>query len=406
MLEKSFELRFFLKKPVEMHKMMCPVYARITIDGIAREFSVKQEWPPEMWDQPACRASSGSKDAKKLNAYLDRVTSSVIDARREVMERGGEVTALAIKDMLFGKGEDGRMVLEVFTAHNKRMEELRDIDYAGRTIQRYVTTLNHTRAFIRWKFGAEDVALRMLDYDFICDYEFWLKSVQRCGHNTTMKYLTNFKKVIIQCVKRGWIGKDPFYGFRFSKRETERVFLDREDINRLTRKSFSKGKLFLVRDIFLFSCYTGLAYADVKLLKRGHIAEGIDGEQWISISRQKTGTPTRLPVLPQAMEIIQRYTGHERCRADNAVLPVFSNQKMNAYLKEIAADCGINKQLTFHTARHTFATTVTLTNGVPLETVSKMLGHTSIRHTQHYAKVIDFKISSDMRDLRSRLGAI
>jgi len=380
------------------------VYARITVNGAAREFSTGQRWSEERWDQQVCRATSGRADSKKLNSYLDLVTSNVIDAKRRLMERNSEITAAAIREMLFGGTGGGRTVLGVFAGHNRKMSELEGIEYAARTVQRYVTTFNHTGAFIKWKFAADDISLGSVDYGFVCDYEFWLRSVRKCSHNSTMKYLSNFKKIVTQCLKRGWIDRDPFASFRFSNREVERVFLDGAEISRLSEKRFSIERLSLVRDIFLFSCYTGLSYADVKLLKRPQIAQGIDGEQWISVRRQKTGAPSRLPLLPQAMEIVRRYQEHERCPADGPVLPVFSNQKMNAYLKEIAAVCGIDRELTFHAARHTFATTVTLTNGVPIETVSRMLGHKSIKHTQHYARIVDLKVSADMKALKSKLA--
>jgi integrase len=217
-----------------------------------------------------------------------------------------------------------------------------------------------------------------------------------------MKYLANFKKVVLICVKKGWIHKDPFQGFKLAKREVERPFLTESELREISSKQFATERHNYVKDIFLFSCYTGLAYADVKKLNRIEIAVGVDGEQWIFTKRQKTETATRVPLLPEALQILNRYEDHPQCINEGKILPVLSNQKMNAYLKEIADVCGINKNLTFHIARHTFATTVTLSNGVPMETVSKMLGHKNLRTTQHYAKILDKKVSEDMLALRNK----
>ncbi|WP_353718732.1 site-specific integrase [Dyadobacter sp. 676] len=190
-----------------------------------------------------------------------------------------------------------------------------------------------------------------------------------------------------------------------AKREVEPGFLTENELEKLISKTIVVKRIALVRDIFVFSCFTGLAYVDVRNLRRSAIVKGVDGKDWIVTRRQKTDVPTRLPLLQQARNVIEQYGNHGSGvnSPDELVLPVLSNQKMNAYLKEVADICGITKTLTFHTARHTFATTVTLTNGVPLETVSKMLGHKSLRQTQHYAKIIDLKVSKDMDLLEKNL---
>ena len=185
-------------------------------------------------------------------------------------------------------------------------------------------------------------------------------------------------------------------------KEVERDFLTEEELNRIYNKRFSSERLTLVKDIFIFSCYTGLAYIDVKGLKKDHIGIGIDGEKWIFKNRQKTDTKSKIPLLPIAEELVQKYTNHPKCINEDSILPILSNQKMNGYLKEIGDLCDIPKKITFHMARHTFATSVTLTNGVPIETVSKMLGHKNIQTTQHYAKILDKKVSEDMIILRNK----
>jgi site-specific recombinase XerD len=203
----------------------------------------------------------------------------------------------------------------------------------------------------------------------------------------------------------GWLNKDPFTNYKSKVKEVERVYLTEEEIQTIINKDFKIERVGMVRDIFVFSCFTGLAYIDVKQLTKNHIGLGIDGDKWIFKNRQKTDTASKIPLLPMAQEIINKYENHPVCINEDRLLPIFSNQKMNAYLKEIADICEINKDLTFHIARHTFATTVTLSNGVPLETVSKMLGHTSLKTTQHYAKILDRKISEDMMILKSKFAS-
>jgi integrase len=217
-----------------------------------------------------------------------------------------------------------------------------------------------------------------------------------------VKYIKNFSKIIKICLANDWLIKNPFSNYKSKIKDVERVYLSEEEIQRILKKEFKLVRLSLVRDIFLFSCFTGLAYIDVKNLTKSHINLGIDGEQWIFTHRQKTESASKIPILPVTQTIIDKYKNHPQSSNQEKLLPVLSNQKMNAYLKEIADVCEIEKELTFHIARHTFATTVTLTNGVPLESVSKMLGHKNIKTTQHYAKVLDRKVSDDMKILKEK----
>lgn len=276
-------------------------------------------------------------------------------------------------------------------------------EYAESTLKKFKTTLKQTRIFIQWKYAQDDIAIRDLNYEFIADFTYWLKTTRNCNQNSVIKYVKNIKKIVLDCIKKGWLQRDPFIGFKLARKEVIIVPLSQEDLTALQEKEFHIARLKLVRDIFLFSCYTGLAYVDVCNLRHEQIVKGFDGEQWIMTCRKKTEAPTRVPLLPQALRILEAYKHHPRCADGRYVLPVLTNQKMNAYLKEIADLCSITKRLTFHIARHTFATTVTLGNGVPIETVSKMLGHKTLKQTQHYAKVMDIEISQDMQMLRGKL---
>jgi len=407
MIEQSFGLLFYLKKPAGFVKGEVTIYLRITVDGQSAELSTKRKCDPLRWNQHAERMTGSKDTVKNLNAYLDTLKEKVYEIKRKLIEHNKPITAVTIRDILSGREvsyDKPRMLLEIFQHHNDQLAALVGKGYAPGTLTRYTTSLKHTRSFIEWKYKVSDLDIRKLDYEFISEYEFWLKSTRNCDHNTTMKYLANFRKIVKKCLQNGWLARDPFMGFSMAKKEVERHALSMEELQSIGNKSFEVERISQVRDIFLFSCYTGLAYADVKKLKRSEITSGVDGGKWIFSRRQKTNTLSRIPLLPKALEILDRYATHPQSLLSDRVLPVLSNQKMNAYLKEIADLCGVHKRLTFHIARHTFATTITLSNGVPIETVSNMLGHKNIRTTQHYAKIVDNKISTDMKKLMEKLG--
>ncbi len=404
MLEKSFALLYFLKQSKNEGSKKY-IYLRITVDGHPVEVSTKKQWWENRWDQNIGRANGTKPDAQELNFFLSTLENKVFQARQKLIEDDELITAEAIRDLVTGK-DTRKMILEVFADHNKQMEALVGRDYADGTLERYETSLEHTKAFIQWQYQVNDLYIRKLDHFFIEQYAFWLKTVRNCNHNTTMKYLSNFKKIVLICVKNKWLPGDPFTNFKMTKREVIREPLSEWELQAMIDKDFENDRLNHVRDIFVFSCYTGLAYADVKKLKRSEINMGVDGEQWIFTPRQKTDTPCPIPLLPVALQLLEKYAHHPKCVNQDRVLPVLTNQKMNAYLKEIADLCGIKKVLTFHLARHTFATTICLSNGVPIETVSKMLGHSTIKQTQHYAKILHIKISADMASLRTKYAVV
>jgi len=403
MLEKSFSILTHLKKP-KFYKSGDPyqLYLRITVDGIATEISTKRTWDIVRWNKRSGRAVGTKEDARSINSFLEIMTTKVHDARRHLIDANKEVTSTAIKNYLLGI-DDRKLILREFQFHNEQIKALVPEEYSRGTLDLYERTLLHVQRFIQWKYKAEDMDIRKLDYEFISQFSFWLKTERKCQHNTTIKYLTYFKKIVLLCVKRRWLQQDPFAEFSLAKKENDRPFLTDNELSRISQKQFSTERLSVVRDIFLFSCFTGLAYADVLKLKQSEIVNGFDGEEWICTTRQKTSSASKVPLLPQALSIVRKYTDHPACKIKGAVLPILSNQKMNAYLKEIADTCGIQKNLSFHIARHTFATTVTLSKGVPIESVSKMLGHKNLKQTQHYAKILDNKVSSDMLLLKKRL---
>lgn len=401
-MNKTFNLLFFIKKNKIRTNGTAPIYLRITIDGKAAEIAAKRYIDPKKWDNKSQKSVGNSQEAKTLNSYLKTLEQQVYDFHYLMLKEEDFVTAESLKSKLLGTDVTTRMLIPIFQDHNDKVEALIGQDFAPGTLERYKTSLKHTQEFLHWKYKISDIDITKIDHAFIMDYDFWLRSVRKCANNTAVKYIKNFKKIMRLCMANGWLSKDPFLGYKAKIKEVERPYLTKEEIQAAYEKEFASDRLNQVRDIFLFSCYTGLAYVDVVKLSKSHINIGIDGEKWIFTNRQKTGTSTRVPLLPIAQELILKYEDHPECVNLNVLFPVLSNQKMNSYLKEIANVCGINKELTFHIARHTFATTVTLSNGVPIESVSKMLGHKNLKTTQHYAKILDKKVSDDMAVLRGK----
>ena len=401
-MEKNFGCLFYLKKATKNQTGEIFIYLRITVDSTSTELSTKRKCLKESWNVQAGRVHGKTDYARNVNAYLDTFQQKVFEAKRKLIELDIEVTPLAIKDLMLGNSikKHKHMLIELFKRHNEQVKILVGKEYAQGTYQIFNRTLNHTVDYLDHYLKVTDIDINKLDYDFIKEFEFWFKSVRKCDHNTTMKYLSCFKKIIVHCVKSGKLQRDPFLGFSLARREVEKQALTESQLQAIARGNFGPPRLKLVRDIFVFCCFTGLAYADVQKLKRSEIIEGSNDELWIITKRQKTDVTSRIPLLPTALEIINRYKNNKECELKGTVLPVLTNQKMNSYLKEIADACGIHTNLTFHIARHTFATTVTLSNGVPIETVAKMLGHRNLKTTQHYAKILDKKISDDMRRLK------
>ncbi len=334
MLEKSFTILFYPKKPKKDQKGPIPIYLRITVDGVPKELSMKRTFDPQRWNKDAGRAIGSKEDARSLNVFLDMVQAKVYDARRKLIESGTQVTSSGLMEIVSGQDQRGKMLLMLFQEHNDRMKSLIGKGYAKGTYKRFETAYKHTQSFIRWKYKQDDINIYALNSDFVNELSYWFKTVRQCGHNTTMKYITNIKKVVLMCVDKGLLTKDPFASFNLSLEENEPVFLTKEELQRIIRKDVGSSRLESVRDIFVFCCFTGLAFIDVKQLKRSEVCIGIDGQYWIQKSRQKSNVPSKIPLLPITLEILDKYKDHAACMVKDLLLPVLSNQKYNSYLKE------------------------------------------------------------------------
>jgi len=278
------------------------------------------------------------------------------------------------------------------------------------TLKNYNTTAKYLDEFLKKKKKTNDVYLKQIDYQFITEFEMFLrnyrakKARKTCGTNGTMKHLERFKKMINLAIKLEWLEKSPFQNYKMKFEKNERQFLSERELKMVEETYFRSESLERVKDMFLFSCYTGLTYGELKVLTKDHIVKGMDGKNWISTKREKTNEPVKAPLLHKADTILKKYQDKRFYFVSEYLFPVRSNQKMNQYAKEVMKAAKVRKHITFHSARHTFATTVTLSNGVPIETVSKLLGHTKLSTTQIYARVMDNKISSDMSNLEKRMA--
>lgn len=257
---------------------------------------------------------------------------------------------------------------------------------------------------IKKEYKVDDILLREVNGELVRKFDLYLKTEKGCAQNTVIRYMKCFKKVTNLAIANEWISKNPFAGIKFQEEEIVKEFLTQQELNIILDKEFEMERLELVRDVFIFQCYTGLAFIDVYNLKPEHISEDNNGNLWIIKPREKTKNMCNIPLLSVPKKILDKYSNHPHCKEKGVLLPVMANQKMNSYLKEIADFCGIKKNITTHTARHSFASVIALGNNVSLPNVAKMLGHSSTRMTQHYAKVLDQSILKDMQGVEKRLG--
>lgn len=395
---------FYIKRTKVDKTGKSNIYFRVTIDGNRAEASIHRKVKLSIWNTSGGLVNGTSPEAYTLNRYIAQVRNDIYTHFQRLTGKGEMVTAVQLRDAYLGKGSNQMMVLKIFQDHNDQVNKLVGHDFAAGTAERYRTTKMHVENYIKKEFNISDIPVQEVNHKFISGLEYYLKTERKCGHNSAIKYITNFKKIIRIAFANEWIKKDPFLNWKGTLKIVDREFLSKEEIQLMIEKDLDNVRLDLVKDIFIFCCYTGLAYADVKKLSENDVVIGIDGNRWIKTNRTKTKVRSSIPILPTAEAIIEKYVEHPDVNIKR-LLPVLSNQKMNAYLKEIADVCGIHKNLTFHLARHTFATTVTLSNGVPIESVSKMLGHKNLHTTQHYAKILDRKVSDDMAVLREKMGS-
>ena len=383
----TLSVLFIIKKAKLLKNGEAPICMRITVNKRVAEVMIKRSIPIDLWNQKKECSKGKDRVAAELNHYINTVRAKVLQIHRELEIDNKPITADIIKDCFYGRDKVQRSLLEVYAEHNEKCRALIGKEYTESTVTKFDTSINRLKEYIRSNYHRDDIMLAELDGQFIRDFDFWLKTDKHCQNNSALKHLKNLKKVIRIALANDWIKKDPFYGIHFKQDEVNVEFLSREELDILMNKEFTIKRLEQVRDVFVFCCFTALAFVDVQQLSREHLIKDNNGALWIRKARQKTNQMCNVPVLSIPQRILRKYEDNAECIKKGVLLPV------------IADVCGIAKRLTTHVARHTAATVVFLANDVSMENVSKILGHSNIRMTQHYAKVLDSSIMRDMANV-------
>lgn len=393
------QLLLWLNKSRTKKNGTCSIMLRITINGEREQFSIGLSAKVKAWDKAKQVIIGTSPEVKQENEQLRLIKFKVNEIYNKLLRENDVVTAFDVRQAYAGNHVKTPKLLEAFIAHNTAMEKLVGITHRNSTLTAFKCHLKVLTQFINEHLKQRDVVLSKLTKKFIADYSVFLLTERKQANATVHKNLQRLVKVINYAIQQDWLDDNPFRDFHFKLEKKEIQYLTKKELEAIETKEFSIKRVEKVRDLFIFQCYTGLSYVDIKHLRKDDIREGVDGQLWIFGKRIKTGTAFRVPLLPKARELIKKYEN-----PTELVFDVPSNVRMNAYLKEIADLCGVKQKLTTHLARKTFCTTVTLLNGVPLETIAKMAGHSSVKITESaYAKVLDEKISDDFKEVKRRL---
>lgn len=402
----NFRVSFFLKKAKLLKNGEASVAMRITVDGQRVENNIRKSILPNLWDQSKERAKGTSAAAVDLNRFIEDAHIRIHQIVTELQQTGAEINPLIVQQRFYGVGQvrkPERTILQVIQEHNDEAKQLIGKDFVEITWRRYETMKRYLGELIKQKYGVDDLPLSDFTGEVIRAYEVYLKTEKDLCQNTLIRYMKALKKITNRCLANDWIQKDPFAGIIFREEPTEPEFLTLEEVDRIYNCNPGSKRLEVIKDMFLMSAFTGLAFTDVSQLTEDHIVTDNDGNKWIRKPRQKTKQMSNIPLLDVPLAIIEKYQGDKKATKKGVLLPIPCNQVMNRYLKEIAEICKINKHLTMHTARHTYAT-LCLSQGVSLKNVSKMLGHASVKMTERYARVLDSSILHDMNAIRDTLN--
>ena len=404
---KPIQLHFFLKRRAKSNNYS--LYMRMRIGDDRCDISLEYKLTLDSWDKTHQRLKPKHPDQTRVSVLMNEYRHRAHAIYQESIQLGKSPSVFDVRNELLGIPEEGVSVSCIFEMFRKAIDRKRALageNNSAATIQKYGRTKGHLENFVKATFNKSIFPCEDITLKFIEDFEIYLKNRGNCQHNSAMKHIQTFRTIFKTAIAHGYVKNDPFANYKIRLQEVVRDCLNQDEINRIESVELSNKKLMRVRDFFLFSCYTGLAYAEIYNLKAKNI-QLENGQYWIRTRRLKTNVITNVPLLEKPKAILLKYNSKLNELADNdLVFPILSNQKTNDYLKIIALHCGITKNLHFHLARHSFATTVLLTNGVPIESVSSMLGHKRIATTQHYAKMVDKKLEEDMQKLQSRLSAL
>lgn len=399
-MEPKMTILFIGKKSRTTRHDLLPIYMRVTINSKPFEVSTNRHVRPSEWPAAGGKVRGRSDSANDTNTGLDLIRSRIYEYKKSIIDEGREFNVTALHEKWYGQDRKKRTLMGVVRLSILDLQKLAEKGiYKRSTITKYLTTERHLLNYLIWSSKGSDILLLDLRIRFIENFQFFLKVVNGLSINSSGKHIKNLKKIIRDCVDKDWFDRDPFWGYKVKHTDPKVPHLSAEQLKLLEEKEISLSRLEVVRDIFVFSCYTGFAYVDVANLTSDYVKIGVDENKWLVKPRQKSGICELVPIFHPVMRILTKYKDHQVSERRKMLLPVPSNQKVNAYLKELGDICGIFINLTFHMARHTFASTVALDNGVPFDSFSKMLGHRSIKTIQIYARVSETKISVDTQTL-------
>ena len=395
MVRSSFAILFFIRDSRVRKDGTTSIEVVLTVNGERCAFSTGKKAKSCNWDKNKQQVKGKDEEAQSLNSYLKAIKAKLYQKEAELLERGFVITADLLRDAYFDKVESikERSLFEVFEEHNQEQEKLIGNGVSKATYWVSVYTIRLLREFVQQKYKREDLYLRELNLNFIQSFHSFLRINKDMAQNSSTKHLKLLKKIINLSVANSYMAFNPFSTYKVEREPVDIDFLDEEELRKIINFDTPLPRLERAKDMFLFGCFTGLSYIDIKTLTPEHFEKDSVGRIWIKKRRVKTGVLSRIPLLPIAKLILDKYKGGDK------LLPIQDPVDINKYLKDIAILCGINKRICFHTSRHTFASTVTLANNISLEVVSKMLGHTNTRMTAHYAKLIDKCIGEQMDKL-------
>lgn len=404
-MRSTFNVLFYVKKNQPKKNGLCPVMGRITIDGQIVQFSCKFDIDPKIWDVDAGRASGRTEQAREANRLLDQIGASLTKHYREIVNRDGFVSAEKVKNAYLGMDMRYETLLKVFERHNEDFEKMYQAgSRSWRTLYKYQNVYKLLKEFIKYRYNRSDIALKEIQPAFITDFELFLRTEKDCGSTTIWLYMMPLRRMITTAINNGWLQRDPFFEYSIAPDVKDRGYLTKEEIKMLMEATYIKEDRTLVRDMFIFSCFTGFAFTDLYSMTIDNLQSSFDDKhKWLVKRRDKSNVASTVPVLEIPLKILEKYRG----LADgDKLLPVPCYDKAKVILKDIVKQAGIEKNVTWHMSRHTYATEICLTNGVPIESLAKMLGYKNIRTTQIYAKITHEKLSRDADLLANRLNGI
>ena len=404
-MKSTYSVIFYLKREKLKKNGTYPVMGRITVDGTQCQFSCKVDCNPDIWEVKGGRATGKSVMARNVNMELDKIKARIDKYYKEIFDRDNFVTAEKVKNAFLGLEFRQHTLM---TAYSQWIENYRKQVEGGlkaeKTLHKYESVYKHVDAFLRFHYHVSDMALKEIEPSFISDFEIYLKTEKHLSHNTVNIYVKPIMMLMHRAHENGWVSRYPFGEYRIGKEEVDKGFLTKNELQAMMNLPIHNPQRCLVRDLFVFCCFTGISYVDLKNLKKENIVKNpIDGSLWIHTHRQKTGVAENVKLMPLPLEILKKYEG--LCEDDHVfAVPNFTS--ISSRLNTIAKLCGIQKHLTWHMSRHTMATVVCLANGMPLEVVSSVLGHKSIESTQIYARITQEKLGCEIDTLASKLAKI